>query len=67
MVKDAASTPPKGAVIACVHVLVAQSCSTFCNPMNCSPSGSSVHGILQAKIWEWVITPLSQGSSLPRD
>ena len=66
MVKDAASTPPKGAVIACVHVLVAQSRSTFCNPMNCR-SGSSVHGILQAKIWEWVITPLSQGSSLPRD
>ena len=36
-------------VCVCVFVLVAQSCSTLCNPMDCSPSGSSVHGIIQAK------------------
>ena len=35
-------------------VLVAQSCPTLCDPMNCSPSGFSVHGILQARILEWV-------------
>ena len=34
--------------------------------MDCSPPGFSVHGILQAKIWEWVANPLSQGSSQPR-
>ena len=33
---------------------VAQLCPTLCNPMNCSPIGSSVHGILQARILEWV-------------
>ena len=33
---------------------VAQSCPTLCNPMDCSLSGSSVHGILQARILEWV-------------
>ena len=33
---------------------VAQSCPTFCDPVDCSPSGSSVHGILQARILEWV-------------
>ena len=63
MVKDAASTTSKGAVIACVCVLVAQSCPILCDPMNCSPPASPVHGILQAKIWEWVIIPFSQGSS----
>ena len=36
-----------------VKVLVTQSCLTLCNPMDCSPPGSSVHGILQAKIWSW--------------
>ena len=33
---------------------VAQSCPTLCNPVDCSPSGSSVHGILQARILEWI-------------
>ena len=37
-----------------VCVLVAQSCPTLCNPMDCSLPASSVHGILQAKILEWV-------------
>ena len=46
---------------------VAQSCPTFCDPMDCSPPGSSVHGILQARILEWVVIPFSKGSSPPRD
>ena len=39
-----------------------QSCSTLCNPMDCSPPGSSVCGILQARILEWVATSFSRGS-----
>ena len=39
----------------------------FCDPMDCSPPGSSVHGILQARILEWVAIPFSRGSSKPRD
>ena len=37
---------------------VAQSCPTLCDPMDCSPAGSSVHGILQARIMEWVAISL---------
>ena len=37
------------------------------DPMDCSPPGSSVHGLLQARILEWVATPFSRGSSQPRD
>ena len=48
-------------------VLVAQSCLTLCDPMDCSLAGSSVHGILQARILEWVVIPFSRGSSGPRD
>ena len=44
-----------------------QSCLTLCNPMDCSPPGSSVHGILQARILEWVAMPSSRGSSQPRE
>ena len=40
---------------------------TLCNPMDCSPPGSSVHGILQARILKWVAIPFSRGSSQPRD
>ena len=50
-----------------VKVLVAQSCPTPCNPMNCSLPGSSVHEILQGRILEWVAIPFSRGSSQPRD
>ena len=46
---------------------VAQSYLTLCDPMNYSLSGSSVHGILQARILEWVAMPFSRGSSQPRD
>ena len=50
-----------------VQALVSQSCLTFCNPMDCSLPGSSVHGILQARILEWVAMPSSKESSQPRD
>ena len=48
-------------------VLITQLCPTLWNLMDCNPSGSSVHGTLQAKILEWVATPFSSGSSWPRD
>ena len=44
-----------------------QSCLALCDPMDCSPPGSSVHGILQARILEWIAMPSSRGSSRPRD
>ena len=50
-----------------VCVLVAQLCPTFCDPMDCSQPDSSAHGILQARILEWVAIPFSGGSSWPRD
>ena len=50
-----------------VKVLVAQSYLTLCDLVGCNPPGSSVHGILQARIPEWVAIPFSRGSSWPRD
>ena len=50
-----------------VSVLVAQSCLALCDPVDCSPPGSSVRGILQARILEWVAIPFSRGSSRPRN
>ena len=44
-----------------------QLCLTLCNPMDCSPPGSSVHGIFQARILEGVARPSSRGSSPPTD
>ena len=49
------------------NALVAQSCPTLCNPVDCSPPGFPVHGILQARILEWVTISFSRGSSRPRD
>ena len=46
---------------------VTQSCSTVCNPMECSLPSSSVHGIFQARILEWVAISFSKRSSRPRD
>ena len=46
--------------------MYAQSCLTLCDPLDCSPPGSSVHGILQERIMEWVAIPFSRGSSWPR-
>ena len=43
-----------------IKVLVAQSCPTLCNPMGCSLPGSSVHGILQARILEWAAISFSR-------
>ena len=42
-------------------------CSTFCHALHCGLPGSSVHGILQARILEWLAIPLSRGSSQTRD
>ena len=48
-------------------VLVAQECRTLCYPVDCGPPGSSVHGILQVRILEWVAISFSRGSYRPRD
>ena len=48
-------------------MLVAKSWLTLCDPMGSSPPGSSVHGIFQVRILEWVIIPFSRGASKSRD
>ena len=48
-------------------LLVAQSFLTLCDPVDCSPPGSSVHSNLKARILEWVAIPFSRGSSQPSD
>ena len=53
--------------LASVHAKSFHSCPTFCDPMDSSPPGSSVHEILQARILEWVAMSSSRGSSLPGD
>ena len=50
-----------------VHAQSLQLCQTLCNPMDCSSSSSSVNGILQVRILQWVALPFSRGSSRPRD
>ena len=50
-----------------VKVLVAQSCPTLCEPMDCSLPGCSIQGIFQARILEWVAISFSRGSPRPRD
>ena len=47
----------------CCSCLVTKSCPTLCDPMDCSPPGSSVHGIFQTRILEWVVISFSRGSS----
>ena len=61
------SRKPKTHYAAAAAAKSLQSCPTLCNPMDCSPLGSSVHGILQARILEWVAISSSRGSSRPRD
>ena len=46
---------------------VSQSCPTLCDPMDCSLPGSSIHGIFQARVLEWVAVSFSRRSSQPRD
>ena len=46
---------------------VTQSCPALCDPVDCSPPCSSVHGIFQARVLEWVAISFSRGSSRPRD
>ena len=54
------------AMLSCL-CLPAQSCPTLCDPVDCSPPGSSVHGISQARTLEWVAISFSRASSLTRD
>ena len=56
-----------GLFCCCGGCLVAKLCLTFCNPMDCSPPGSPVYGISQARILEWVALSSFRGSSQPRD
>ena len=51
----------------CMYVLSLQLCPTLCDPMDCSPPGSSVHGILQLRTQEWIAMSSSRGSSQPGD
>ena len=51
----------------CVHAKSLQSCPALCNPMDYSPSGSSVHGTLQARTLEWIAISSSRGSSQLKD
>ena len=52
----------------CARVcLVTQSCPTLCNPVDCSPPGSSVHGVSQTRVLEWIVISFSRESSQPRD
>ena len=46
-----------------MHTKLLQLCPTLCNPIDCSLQGSSVHGILEARILGWVAMPFSRGSS----
>ena len=61
------SIPDQGTKIPQSENEVAQSCPTLCDPMDCSLPGSSLHGILQARVLEWVAISFSRGSSQPRD
>ena len=51
----------------CCCCLDAKLCLTLCNPMDCNPPGSSIHGISQASVLEWVAISFSTGSSQSRD
>ena len=56
-----------GSSVMCTCAKLLQSCLTLCDPMDCSPPRSSVHGILQARILEWVAMLSSGRSSQPKD
>ena len=56
-----------GPIVLGMHAQSLQWCPNLCNPMDYSPPASSVHGISQARILEWVAMPSSRGSSWPKD
>ena len=58
---------PDRCMCACMHAKSLQPCATLCDPMDCSPPGVSINGILQARILEWAAIPSSRGSSRPRN
>ena len=60
-------SPPLGLFIMCTCAQALQSCPTLCDPMDCTLPGSSVLGILQARILEWVAMSFSRGPSRPRN
>ena len=62
---DSLLSEPPGKPSLVVCVLVTQLCLTLCNPIDCSLQGSSVHGILQARILEWVGLPFPPPGHLP--
>ena len=65
---DLSSTgPPPFSPLLTGSMLVTQSCLTLCDPTDCSPPGTSAHGIPHERILEWVTIPFSRGSSEPRD
>ena len=67
MLKEWKSPASQFPFILYVCVLVTQSCPDLCDPIDCSPPGSSVHEILEARILEWVAVPFSRASSWPGD
>ena len=54
-------------VYLCIRAKSLHSCPALCDPVHCSSPGSSVHGILQARILNWVAMPCSRASSHPKD
>ena len=62
--KEAVSSPSSGSER---EREVAQSCPTLCDPMDCSLPGSSVHGVFQARVLEWIAISFAKGSSQPRN
>ena len=59
--------PEKHAAAAAAAAKLLQSCPTLCEPIDGSPPGPTVPGILQARILDWLAVPFSRGSSQPRD
>ena len=59
--------PYRAEILGLIVIIQLLSCVQLCNPMDCSPPGSFVHGISQARILEWVVISFSKGSFWPRD
>ena len=63
LIRERTHTQPSYSDCGCVHAKLLQSCLTLCNAMDCRLPGFSVHGILQARILEWVAMLFSRGCS----